>query len=113
MLFLSLGEQEIKIGICGRVLLCSWFCVVNLVKMPKIDQPCSQDMGVFIMFMGSYDCVDIKIAMREGYFPGTLFGGFLGAWMTFKKAEMAKILRNGLSMFETNPLNHKWLDFAI
>ena len=34
-----------------------------------------------------------------------------GAWMTFKKAEMAKILRNRLSMIETNPLNHNWLDF--
>ena len=35
------------------------------------------------------------------------------AWMTFKKAEMAKILRNGPSMIETNPLNHNWSDFAI
>ena len=33
--------------------------------------------------------------------------------MTFKKAEMAKTLRNGLSMIETNPLSHNWLDFAI
>ena len=32
--------------------------------------------------------------------------------MTFKKAEMAKTFRNGLSMSETDPLNHKWLDFA-
>ena len=39
--------------------------------------------------------------------------GVLGAWMTFKKAEMAKTLRNGLSMIETNPLNHNWSDFAI
>ena len=39
--------------------------------------------------------------------------GVLGAWMTFKKAEMAKTLRNGLSMIKTNPLNHNWLDFAI
>ena len=36
-----------------------------------------------------------------------------GAWLTFKKAEMAKTLRNGLGMIEMNPLNHKWLDFAI
>ena len=42
-----------------------------------------------------------------------LFLGVLGAWMTFKKAEMAKTLRNGLSMIETNPLNNNWLDFAI
>ena len=33
--------------------------------------------------------------------------------MTFKKAEMAKTLKNGLSMIETNPLNHNWLDFMI
>ena len=33
--------------------------------------------------------------------------------MTFKKAEMAKILRNGLIMNKTNPLNYNWLDFAI
>ena len=29
MLFLSLGEQEVRIAIWGRVLLCSWFYVVN------------------------------------------------------------------------------------
>ena len=39
--------------------------------------------------------------------------GVLGAWMTFKKAEMAKTLSNGLSMIEMNPLNHNWLDFGI
>ena len=33
--------------------------------------------------------------------------------MTFKKPEMDKTLKNGLSMSETDPLNHKWLDFAI
>ena len=33
--------------------------------------------------------------------------------MTFKKAEMAKTLKNGLRMIETNPLNHNWSDFAI
>ena len=33
--------------------------------------------------------------------------------MTFKKAEMAKTLKNGLSMIETNLLNHNWLNFAI
>ena len=33
--------------------------------------------------------------------------------MTFKKAEMAKTLRNGLSMIEMNPFNHNWLDFVI
>ena len=33
--------------------------------------------------------------------------------MTFKKPEMDKTLRNGLSMIETEPLNHKWLDFVI
>ena len=33
--------------------------------------------------------------------------------MTFKKAEMANTLRNGLSMIETNPLNHIWSDLVI
>ena len=33
--------------------------------------------------------------------------------MTFKKAEMAKTLKNGLSMNETNPLNHNWSHFMI
>jgi hypothetical protein len=55
-----------------------------------------------------------KIYVGRGrLFSGYPLLGFLGAWMTFKKAEMAKTLRNGLSMIETNPLNHKWLDFAI
>ena len=39
--------------------------------------------------------------------------GVLGAWMTFKKAEMAKTLENELSMIETNPLNHNWSHFVI
>ena len=39
--------------------------------------------------------------------------GFWGAWMTLKKAEMAKTLKNGLSMIKTNPLNHNWSHFAI
>ena len=39
--------------------------------------------------------------------------GVLGAWMTFKKAEMAKTLKNGLIMIETNPLNHNWSHFVI
>jgi hypothetical protein len=56
--------------------------------------------------MGSPDCKDMKKNMWEGYFAGTLFWGFA-------KAEMAKTLGNGLSMIETNPLNQKWLDFAI
>ena len=30
-----------------------------------------------------------------------------------KKPYMDKTLRNGLIMSETNPLNHKWLDFGI
>ena len=48
-----------------------------------------------------------------GVLEKTLFWGVLGAWMTFKKPEMDKTLRNGLSMSKTDPLNHKWLDFAI
>ena len=54
----------------------------------------------------------------EKIYVGRLFSGYLklgvlGAWMTFKKAEMAKTLKNGLSMIETNPLNHNWSDFVI
>ena len=33
--------------------------------------------------------------------------------MNFKKAEMAKTLKNGLSMIKTNPLNHNWSHFVI
>ena len=33
--------------------------------------------------------------------------------MTFKKAEMAKTLENGLRMIEMNPLNHNWSHFVI
>ena len=33
--------------------------------------------------------------------------------MTFKKAEMAKTLKNGLSMIETKTLNHNWSHFVI
>ena len=40
------------------------------------------------------------------YLIHPLFWGVLGAWMTFKKAEIQKPW-NGLSMSETNPLNTK------
>ena len=46
----------------------------------------------------------------------TLFLGSLrgfGGVDDLKKAEMDKTLRNGLIMSEMEPLNHKWLDFAI
>ena len=46
-------------------------------------------------------------------FSGYLKWEVLGAWMTFKKAEMAKTSKNGLSMIETNPLNHNWSHFVI
>ena len=46
-------------------------------------------------------------------FSGYLKLGVLGAWMTFKKAEMAKTLKNGLIMIEINPLNHNWSHFVI
>ena len=63
----------------------------------------------------------ISAFLRRGFekiyvgrlFSGYLKSGVLGAWMTFKKAEMAKTLRHGLSMNETNPLNHNWSNFAI
>ena len=54
----------------------------------------------------------------EKIYVGRLFSGYLklgvlGAWMTFKKAGMAKTLKNGLCMIETNSFNHNWLDFVI
>ena len=33
--------------------------------------------------------------------------------INFKKAEMAKTLRSGFSMSETDPLNHKLLNFVF
>ena len=48
-----------------------------------------------------------------GVLEKTLFLVVLGAWMTFKKPKMDKTLWNRLSMIETEPLNLKWLDFAI
>ena len=54
----------------------------------------------------------------EKIYVGRLFSGYLklgvlGAWMAFKKAKMAKTLKNGLSMIKTNPLNHNWSNFVI
>ena len=50
---------------------------------------------------------DIKIAMGEVHFHGTWFTpsfwGVLKAWMTFKKIEIEKTLRNGLNMSEMDP----------
>ena len=70
-------------------------------------------MGVFIYLMRSPDCKDLKKYMWEGCFRVPEIGAFGGAWMTFKKAEMAKTSKNGLSMIETNPLNHNWSHFVI
>ena len=47
------------------------------------------------------------------FYKGACKIGVLGAWMTFKKAEMAKTSKNELSMIETNPLNHNWSHFVI
>ena len=72
---------------------------------------------VFMRFMGSPNWEDIKIAIWEVNFRGIPDSppllGVLGAWMTFKKAEMAKTLKNGLSMIEMNSLNHNWSQFMI
>ena len=69
-------------------------------------------MGVYIPYGKS------RLQGFEKIYVGRLFSGYpllgvLGVWMTFKKAEMAKTLKNGLGMIETNPLNHNWSDFAI
>ena len=73
-------------------------------------------MGVFIRFMGSPDCKDLKNAMGEVNFLGTwftpLFGGF-GGMNDLLKDWKKNTFRNGFSLSETIPLNHNWLDFAI
>ena len=52
----------------------------------------------------------VSIILLLGFFTVPEIGGFGGA---DEKAEMAKSLRNGLSMIETNPHNHNWSDFEI
>ena len=61
--------------------------------------------------MGSPNCKDIKIPLGEVYFRGTPHVlRFLGVWMTFKKAAMAKTLRNGLIMSEMGlPITNGWI----
>ena len=60
--------------------------------------------------MASPDCKDLKNAMGEVNFWGTWltphFGGFGG--VDDLKPDMEKNLKNGLSMSEMDPLNHKW-----
>ena len=65
------------------------------------------DMGVFILYIPygkSRLRVFRKVTFGAPEIPTLL--EVLGAWMTFKKAEMAKTLKNGSSMIETNLLNH-------
>ena len=67
-------------------------------------------MEVFIRFMGSPDCEDFKMLWRKlilEVLDSHLFFGVFGAWMTLKKPEIDKTLRNGLSMSEADPINHK------
>jgi hypothetical protein len=49
---------------------------------------------LFIYLKGSPNFKDLKKYMWEGFFSGYLKLGVLGVWMTCKKAEMAKTLRN-------------------
>ena len=67
-------------------------------------------MGVFIRSIESPDCEDMENICGKVIFRVPSFG-VLGAWMTFKKAEMEKTLRNGLSLSETDPLNQKKVGF--
>ena len=69
-------------------------------------------MRVFIRSMGSLDFQDMKKFCEKVIFWAPSFGGF-GARMRYKKAEMAKTLRNGLSIIETNPLKNNGSDFVI
>ena len=53
--------------------------------------------------MGSPNCKDLKMLWGNLIFEvpdSHLFWGVWGAWMTFKKPEMDKTLRNGLFMSE-------------
>ena len=64
-----------------------------------------------------------RLQVYKNCYEGSPFSSYvpdspslLGVWgvdVLFKKAEMEKNLRTGLSLCETDPLNHKWLDFAI
>ena len=74
----------------------TWGCLYNLWEVP-------------IARIWKNICGNVIFGVPE--IP--LLLGVLGAWMTFKKAEMAKTLKNGLSMNETNPLNHNWSHFMI
>ena len=48
-------------------------------------------MWMFIRFMGSPDCDFHKIAIgKVGFLKKPFCGGFVGGWMTFKKAERPK-----------------------
>ena len=71
-------------------------------------------LGQEILDMGVFMEVSI-VRIWKHICRKIIFGvpAVLGAWMTFNKAEIAKTLRNGLSMIETNSLNHYWLDFVI
>ena len=63
---------------------------------------------------GHRNCYGGSLFSRHQIQPS--FGGGLkgfGGVDDLKKAEMDKTLRNGLIMSEMDPLNHKWLDFAI
>ena len=94
-------------------------CLSNENPEKKISKKFEKNffLKIFRQNFGSPECKDLK-----KYICGkVIFGvpeippllGDWGAWMTFKKAKMAKSLRNGLSMIETNPLNHNWSDFGI
>ena len=53
----------------------------------------------------------------EKIYVGRLFSGYLkwevlGAWMTFKKAEMEKTLKNGLSMIGNEPPEPQLVPFC-
>ena len=74
----------------------TWGCLYNLWEVP-------------IARIWKNICGNVIFGVPE--IP--LLLGVLGAWMTFKKAEMAKTLKNGLIMIETNPLNHNWSHFVI
>ena len=91
---------------------------MSRVTCPNVENPENQAVQFWAFKLEIPKTDRIGLRGYEKMYVGRLFSGYpllgvLGAWMTFKNAEMAKTLRDGLSMIEMNPLNHNWLDFVI
>ena len=74
------------------------------MKIPRIFFSGFSLLGQETLDMGSPDYENLKKIYVGRLFSGYLKLGVLGAWMTFKKAEMAKTLMNWLNICEMDPL---------